>query len=69
MSPQQRKVGMLKNNVEVDVKVKCIEGDVTQAKLTEEIYHLMNGKFCGEAWDAVSRYRFSWRLHHAWLDK
>ena len=26
---------MLKNNVEVDVK--CIEGDVTQAKLAEEI--------------------------------
>ena len=28
---------MLKNNVEVDVKVKCIEGGVTQAKLAEEI--------------------------------
>ena len=28
---------MLKNNVEVDIKVKCIEGDVTQAKLAEEI--------------------------------
>lgn len=28
---------MLKNNVEVDVKVKCIQGDVTQAKLAEEI--------------------------------
>ncbi len=28
---------MLKNNVEVDVKVKCIEGSVTQAKLAEEI--------------------------------
>jgi plasmid maintenance system antidote protein VapI len=36
MLPQQRRVGMLKNNVEVDVKVKCIEGDVTQAKLAEE---------------------------------
>ena len=34
---QQRRVGMLKNNVEVDVKVKCIECDVTQAKLAEEI--------------------------------
>ena len=34
---QQRRVGMLKNNVEVDVKVKCIESDVTQAKLAEEI--------------------------------
>ncbi len=34
---QQRIVGMLKNNVEVDVKVKCIEGDVTQAKLAEDI--------------------------------
>lgn len=34
---QQRRVGMLKNNVEVDVKVKCIEGDITQAKLAEEI--------------------------------
>jgi plasmid maintenance system antidote protein VapI len=28
---------MLKNNVEVDVKVMCIEGDVTQAKLADEI--------------------------------
>lgn len=28
---------MLKNNVEVDVKVKCIEGSVTQTKLAEEI--------------------------------
>ena len=28
---------MLKNNVEVDVKVKCIEDGVTQAKLAEEI--------------------------------
>ena len=28
---------MLKNSVEVDVKVKCIEGGVTQAKLAEEI--------------------------------
>ncbi len=34
---QQKRVGMLKNNVEFDVKVKCIEGDVTQAKLAEEI--------------------------------
>ena len=28
---------MFKNNVEVDVKVKCIEGRVTQAKLAEEV--------------------------------
>lgn len=28
---------MLKNNVEVDVKVKCIEGGTTQAKLAEGI--------------------------------
>ncbi|MBD5536260.1 MAG: helix-turn-helix transcriptional regulator [Lachnospiraceae bacterium] len=28
---------MLKNNVEVDVKVKCIEGGVTQAKLADKI--------------------------------
>ena len=28
---------MLKNNVEVDVKVKCIEVSVTQAKLAQEI--------------------------------
>jgi plasmid maintenance system antidote protein VapI len=28
---------MLKNNIEIDVKVKCIEQDVTQAKLAEEI--------------------------------
>ncbi len=28
---------MLKNNIEVDVKVKCIETETTQAKLAEMI--------------------------------
>jgi transcriptional regulator len=28
---------MVKNNIEVDVKVKCIENGTTQAKLAEEI--------------------------------
>ena len=29
---------MLKNNIELDVKVKCIEGGTTQAKVVE-CYH------------------------------
>ena len=28
---------MLKNNIEVDVKVKCIESGITQAQLAEKI--------------------------------
>lgn len=28
---------MLKNNIEVDVKVKCIENETTQAQLAEKI--------------------------------
>lgn len=28
---------MLKNNIELDVKVKCIEASTTQAKIAEEI--------------------------------
>ena len=35
-------------------------GDTFLLKRTpqqDDFYHLMNGKFCGEAWDAVSRYR------------
>lgn len=28
---------MLRNNIEVDVKVKCIETGVTQAKLAEQV--------------------------------
>lgn len=28
---------MVKNNIEVDVKVKCIENEMTQAKLAEKI--------------------------------
>jgi len=28
---------MLKNNVEIDVKVKCIEENITQAKVAESI--------------------------------
>ena len=25
----------------------------------DDFYYLMNGKFCGEAWDAVSRYVYT----------
>ncbi len=28
---------MVKNNIEVDVKVKCIEGEITQAQLAKNI--------------------------------
>lgn len=28
---------MIKNNIEVDVKVKCIENEITQAQLAEKI--------------------------------
>ena len=37
-------------------------GDTFLLKRTpdqDDFYHLMNGKFCGEAWDAVSRYVYS----------
>ena len=32
-----RAENMIKNNIEVDVKVKCIENGLTQAQLAEEI--------------------------------
>lgn len=28
---------MVKNNIEIDVKVKCIEGGITQAQLAEKV--------------------------------
>jgi uncharacterized repeat protein (TIGR04076 family) len=37
-------------------------GDTFLLKRTPEqddFYHLMNGRFCGEAWDAVSRYVYA----------
>ena len=37
-------------------------GDTFLLKRTpqqDDFYHLMNGKFCGEAWDAVSRYVYA----------
>ena len=37
-------------------------GDTFTLKRTSEqddFYHLMNGKFCGEAWDAISRYVYT----------
>ena len=37
-------------------------GDTFVLKRTAEqddFYHLMNGRFCGEAWDAVSRYVYA----------
>lgn len=36
-SRQMRWKRMLKNNIEVDVKVKCIEAETTQAKLAEDV--------------------------------
>lgn len=38
------------------------KGDTFLLKRTEEqddFYHLMNGRFCGEAWDAISRYVYT----------
>jgi uncharacterized repeat protein (TIGR04076 family) len=38
------------------------KGDTFLLKRTQErddFYHLMNGKFCGEAWDAISRYVYT----------
>ena len=38
------------------------KGDTFLLKRTAEqddFYHLMNGKFCGEAWDAISRYVYT----------
>lgn len=38
------------------------KGDTFTLKRTSEqddFYHLMNGKFCGEAWDAISRYVYA----------
>lgn len=29
---------MLKNNIEIDVKVKCVEEQTTQAELAEKVY-------------------------------
>ena len=37
-------------------------GDTFTLKRTpqqDDFYHLMNGKFCGEAWDAISRYVYT----------
>ena len=37
-------------------------GDTFVLKRTPEqddFYHLMNGRFCGEAWDAISRYVYA----------
>ena len=38
------------------------KGDTFLLKRTpqqDDFYHLMNGRFCGEAWDAVSRYVYA----------
>ena len=37
-------------------------GDTFVLKRTaqqDDFYHLMNGRFCGEAWDAISRYVYA----------
>ena len=39
----------------------------------DDFYHLMNGKFCGEAWDAISQpvclHSPPGRIHHAQVDQ
>lgn len=38
----------------------------------DDFYHLMNGQFCGEAWDAVSRYVYTalqgGSIMHGWTN-
>ena len=38
----------------------------------DDFYHLMNGKFCGEAWDAISRYVYTalqgGSIMHGWTN-
>ena len=36
-----------------------IPTDIKRTPQQDDFYHLMNGKFCGEAWDAVSRYVYA----------
>ena len=50
-------------------------GDTFLLKRTpqqDDFYHLMNGKFCGEAWDAVSRYVYTalqgGSIMHGWTN-
>ena len=50
-------------------------GDTFLLKRTsqqDDFYHLMNGKFCGEAWDAVSRYAYTalqgGSIMHGWTN-
>jgi uncharacterized repeat protein (TIGR04076 family) len=50
-------------------------GDTFLLKRTPEqddFYHLMNGKFCGEAWDAISRYVYTalqvGSIMHGWTN-
>ena len=50
-------------------------GDTFLLKRTpqqDDFYHLMNGKFCGEAWDAVSRYVYTalqgGSIMHGWTE-
>ena len=49
-----------KKFVSGDTQIKV--GDEVILKRTlqqDDVYHLMNGRFCGEAWDAVSRYVYT----------
>ena len=50
-------------------------GDTFRLKRTPEqddFYHLMNGRFCGEAWDAISRYVYTalqgGSIMHGWCN-
>ena len=55
---------------------RCFKaGDTFLLKRTpqqDDFYHLMNGKFCGEAWDAVSRYVYTalqgGSIMHGWTN-
>ena len=57
-------------------KCPCFKkGDTFLLSRTPEqdvVYHLMNGRFCGEAWDAISRYVYTalqgGSIMHGWTN-
>ena len=57
-------------------KCPCFKkGDTFLLRRTPEqddFYHLMNGRFCGEAWDAISRYVYTalqgGSIMHGWTN-
>ena len=55
----RKSIWLIRNPVRVPASRRETHFSLKRTPEQDDFYHLMNGKFCGEAWDAISRYVYA----------